>query len=85
MRCWTLQKSRRIRPIKRGLVALAQFGSEAKAAAPAICRLLEDHTDLNLLRDWARVLKHRLANYTDKTPSWRNGLIRGGGAGIVEA
>ena len=38
--------------------------------APGIL-YLEGYTDLNLLREWARVLRHPLKDYFDRTPFWR--------------
>jgi hypothetical protein len=52
------------------VAVLQQSDLVAALAAPGIL-YLEGYTDLNLLREWARILNHPLSTYLSRTPYWQ--------------
>ena len=74
--CVMMGKPRRLaspeelKKLKQAVAVLQQSDLIAALAAPGIL-YLEGYTDLNLLREWARILKHPLANYLNRTPFWQ--------------
>lgn len=59
-----------VQRLKQAVAVLQQSDLVAAFEAPGIL-YLEGYTDLNLLREWARVLQHPLKDYLDRTPFWR--------------
>jgi len=59
-----------VQRLKQAVAVLQQSDLVAALDAPGIL-YLEGYTDLNLLREWARVLQHPLKDYLDRTPFWR--------------
>lgn len=59
-----------VQRLKQAVAVLQQSDLVAALEAPGIL-YLEGYTDLNLLREWARVLQHPLKDYFDRTPFWR--------------
>lgn len=59
-----------VKRLKQAMVVLQQSDMVLSLAAPGIL-YLEGHTDLNLLRAWATVLRHPVAKYLERTPFWR--------------
>jgi len=59
-----------VQKLKQAMVVLQQSDLVLALAAPGIM-YLEGHTDLNLLREWARVLGHPLTTYLQRSPFWR--------------
>jgi predicted ATPase len=59
-----------VKKFRQAVAVLQQSDLVAALSTPGIL-YLEGYTDLNLLREWARVLKHPLATYLDQTPFWR--------------
>lgn len=56
--------------LRRAVGVLPQSDLLIAPAAPGIL-YLEGYTDLNLLREWARVLGHPVADYLNRKPFWR--------------
>jgi hypothetical protein len=52
------------------MAVLQQSDLVAALTAPGIL-YLEGYTDLNLLREWADLLKHPLMEYLNRTPFWQ--------------
>jgi hypothetical protein len=73
--CVMMGKPRRLasgaelKKLQQAVAVLQQSDLVAALSTPGIL-YLEGYTDLNLLREWARVLKHPLAAYLDQTPFW---------------
>jgi hypothetical protein len=59
-----------VQRLKQAVAVLQQSDLVAAFEAPGIL-YLEGYTDLNLLREWARILQHPLKDYFDRTPFWR--------------
>ena len=59
-----------LKKLRQAVAVLQQFDLIAALAAPGIL-YLEGYTDLNLLREWARVLQHPVADYLSRTPFWQ--------------
>lgn len=59
-----------VQRLKKAVAILQQSDLVAALESPGIL-YLEGYTDLNLLREWARVLKHPLSDYLNRTPFWR--------------
>jgi hypothetical protein len=59
-----------VQRLKQAVAVLQQSDLVAAFEAPGIL-YLEGYTDLNLLREWARVLQHPIKDYLDRTPFWR--------------
>ena len=59
-----------VQRLRQAVAVLQQSDLVAAFEAPGIL-YLEGYTDLNLLREWARVLQHPLKDYLDRTPFWR--------------
>lgn len=59
-----------VQRLRQAVAVLQQSDLVAAFEAPGIL-YLEGYTDLNLLREWARVLQHPLKDYFDRTPFWR--------------
>jgi DNA polymerase III delta prime subunit len=59
-----------VQRLKQAVAILQQSDLVAAFESPGIL-YLEGYTDLNLLREWARVLQHPLKDYLDRTPFWR--------------
>ena len=74
--CVMMGKPRRLaspeelKKLKQAVAVLQQSDLIAALAAPGIL-YLEGYTDLNLLREWAQILKHPLAKYLNQTPFWQ--------------
>ena len=74
--CIMLGKPRRlasvtdVQNLKRAVSVLQQSDLIAALETPGIL-YLEGYTDLNLLREWARVLNHPLTDYLNRNPFWR--------------
>jgi hypothetical protein len=56
--------------LRQAVAVLQQSDLVQAVEAPGIL-YLEGYTDLNLLREWARILGHPLADYLSRTPFWR--------------
>ncbi len=69
--------------LKSAVAVLQQSDLVAALESPGIL-YLEGYTDLNLLREWARVLGHPLADYFNRQPFWRGMQhpVRAGGAEV---
>ncbi|GDY23440.1 ATPase AAA [Verrucomicrobiota bacterium] len=69
--------------LKSAVAVLQQSDLVAALESPGIL-YLEGYTDLNLLREWARVLGHPLGNYFNRQPFWRGMQhpVRAGGAEV---
>jgi predicted ATPase len=59
-----------VKKLQQAVAVLQQSDIVAALATPGIL-YLEGYTDLNLLREWARILKHPLSEYVNRTPFWR--------------
>jgi energy-coupling factor transporter ATP-binding protein EcfA2 len=59
-----------VQKLRQAVAVLQQSDLIAALAAPGIL-YLEGYTDLNLLREWARILNHPVANYLNRTPFWQ--------------
>jgi ABC-type taurine transport system ATPase subunit len=59
-----------VKKLQQAVAVLQQSDIIAALATPGIL-YLEGYTDLNLLREWARILKHPLSDYLNRTPFWR--------------
>ena len=59
-----------LQKLRQAVTVLRQSDLVAALAAPGIL-YLEGYTDLNLLREWARILKHPLSDYLNRTPYWQ--------------
>jgi len=59
-----------VQKLRQAVGVLQQSDIVAALSTPGIL-YLEGYTDLNLLREWARILNHPLRNYLDRTPFWR--------------
>jgi len=59
-----------IKSLQRAMGVLQQSDLVAAGEAPGVL-YLEGYTDLNLLREWARVLGHPLSVYLNRSPFWR--------------
>lgn len=58
-----------VNKLKQAVSILQQSDLVAALATPGII-YLEGYTDLNLLREWARILNHPLSDYLNRTPYW---------------
>ena len=65
-----LASGEEVKKLRQAVAVLQQSDLVAALSTPGIL-YLEGYTDLNLLREWARVLKHPLTSYFDRTPFWR--------------
>jgi hypothetical protein len=85
--CVMLGKPRRlasaadVQKLKRAVSVLQQADLIAALETPGIL-YVEGYTDLNLLREWARILAHPLGDYLNRRPFWRGKAhpIRQGGS-----
>lgn len=74
--CLMIGKPRRvasgdeIQRLRQAMAVLQQSDLVAALTAPGIL-YLEGYTDLNLLREWADLLKHPLMEYLNRTPFWQ--------------
>jgi predicted ATPase len=70
--------------LKRAVTVLQQSDLVAGIETPGIL-YLEGYTDLNLLREWARVLNHPVSEYLNRRPFWRakQHPVRAGGAEVA--
>jgi len=59
-----------VQRLRQAVAVLQQSELVQAQEAPGIL-YLDGYTDLNLLREWARLLSHPLAEYLDRTPLWR--------------
>lgn len=59
-----------VKKLKQAMVVLQQSDLVLALASPGIM-YLEGHTDLNLLREWARILGHPLSTHLERSPFWR--------------
>lgn len=59
-----------LKKLKAAVSILQQSDIVAALATPGIL-YIEGYTDLNLLREWARVLNHPASDYLNQTPLWR--------------
>jgi len=59
-----------LRRLRQAVTVLQQSDLVAALSTPGIL-YLEGYTDLNLLREWARILGHPLCQYLSRTPFWR--------------
>ncbi|MEI6343124.1 MAG: AAA family ATPase [Verrucomicrobiota bacterium] len=59
-----------VKQLKRAVSVLQQADLVAALESPGIL-YLEGYTDLNLLREWARVLGHPAAEHLERRPFWR--------------
>ena len=59
-----------VQRLRQAVAVLQQSDLVAALATPGIL-YLEGYTDLNLLREWARILGHPLTDYLNRTPFWR--------------
>ncbi len=59
-----------LKKLRQAVAVLQQSDLIAALAAPGVL-YLEGYTDLNLLREWARILKHPVADYLNRTPFWQ--------------
>jgi len=65
-----LSSAEDVKKLQQAVAVLQQSDIVAALATPGIL-YLEGYTDLNLLREWARILKHPLSEYLSRTPFWR--------------
>jgi predicted ATPase len=65
-----LSSAEDVKKLEQAVAVLQQSDIVAALATPGIM-YLEGYTDLNLIREWARILKHPLADYLSRTPFWR--------------
>ena len=65
-----LASANEVQKLRQAVAVLQQSDLIAALAAPGIL-YLEGYTDLNLLREWARILNHSVANYLNRTPFWQ--------------
>jgi predicted ATPase len=65
-----LSSAEDVKKLKEAVAVLQQSDIVAALATPGIL-YLEGYTDLNLFREWARILKHPLSDYLNRTPFWR--------------
>ena len=70
-----------VQRLRRAMGVLQQSDLVAAGEAPGVL-YLEGYTDLNLLREWARVLNHPLASYLNRSPFWRP-VVAGGSDGVA--
>lgn len=59
-----------VKSLQRAMGVLQQSDLVAAGECPGVL-YLEGYTDLNLLREWARVLGHPLSEYLNRSPFWR--------------
>ena len=59
-----------VKKLRQAVAVLQQSDLIAALASPGIL-YIEGYTDLNLLREWARILKHPIADYLNRTPFWQ--------------
>jgi len=59
-----------VQKLRQAVAVLQQSDIVAALSTPGIL-YLEGYTDLNLLREWARILNHPLKDYLSRTPFWR--------------
>jgi ABC-type transport system involved in cytochrome c biogenesis ATPase subunit len=59
-----------VQKLRQAVAILQQSDLVQALEAPGIL-YLEGYTDLNLLREWARILGHPLMDYLNRTPFWR--------------
>jgi hypothetical protein len=59
-----------VQKLRQAVAILQQSDLVQALEAPGIL-YLEGYTDLNLLREWARILGHPLKDYLNRTPFWR--------------
>ena len=59
-----------VQKLRQAVSVLQQSDLVQGLEAPGII-YLEGYTDLNLLREWARILNHPLKDYLNRTPFWR--------------
>ena len=59
-----------LKKLRQAVTVLQQSDLVAALSTPGIL-YLEGYTDLNLLREWARILDHPLRDYLNQTPFWR--------------
>ncbi|MGI8604946.1 MAG: AAA family ATPase [Verrucomicrobiales bacterium] len=59
-----------VKRLQQAVAVLQQSDIVAALVTPGIL-YLDGYTDLNLLREWARVMNHPLAGYLNRTPFWR--------------
>jgi hypothetical protein len=59
-----------VQKLRQAVAVLQQSDIVAALSTPGIL-YLEGYTDLNLLREWARILNHPLKDYLNRTPFWR--------------
>jgi hypothetical protein len=59
-----------VKKLQQAVAVVQQSDIVAALATPGIL-YLEGYTDLNLLREWARILDHPLSDYLSRTPFWR--------------
>ncbi len=69
-----------VKSLQRAMAVLQQSDLVAAGESPGIL-YLEGYTDLNLLREWARVLGHPVAEYLNRSPFWRP-VVTGLGEGV---
>jgi energy-coupling factor transporter ATP-binding protein EcfA2 len=69
-----------VRSLQRAMGVLQQSDLVSAGEAPGVL-YLEGYTDLNLLREWARVLGHPLSEYLNRSPFWRP-VVTGPGDGV---
>jgi predicted ATPase len=59
-----------VQKLRQAVAVLQQSDIVAALSTPGIL-YLEGYTDLNLLREWARILNHPLKDYLSQRPFWR--------------
>jgi hypothetical protein len=59
-----------LKKLRQAVAVLQQSDLVAALSTPGIL-YLEGYTDLNLLREWARILSHPLRDFLNQTPFWR--------------
>jgi predicted ATPase len=72
-----------VQRLRQAVAILQQSDLVQALEAPGIL-YLEGYTDLNLLREWARILGHPLNDYLNQTPFWRakQSPVRAGAAEV---
>ncbi len=65
-----LTSAEELKKLRQAVAVLQQSDLISALAAPGIL-YLEGYTDLNLLREWARILRHPAADYLHRTPFWQ--------------
>jgi hypothetical protein len=65
-----LSTAAEVQKLRQAVAILQQSDLVQALEAPGIL-YLEGYTDLNLLREWARILSHPLKDYLTRTPFWR--------------